>query len=265
MPNYKRRHGVTWTTLALLFFHSVALASTNALVTVSDTLHGHFVYTRQCAICHGRRGDGRGEMGLTLQPRPRDFTRGLFKYRSTPSGHLPTDADLFRTIREGIPDTAMPIFANLPARDVQAVVDYVKTFSPRWRLAENYAPPVTLPPRPSWFSEPAEFRARAARGRAFFETACASCHGPRGDGAGIVTNLVDSSGQSAPARDLRQPFIRGGRQLEDIYKVLVTGLDGTPMPSFAESTTEEQRWEVIAYIDRLRRELAGQSASTTTK
>jgi mono/diheme cytochrome c family protein len=256
---------VGWTVLAFLFLYSVALAGTNALVAVSDTLHGHFVYTRQCAVCHGRRGDGRGEMGLTLQPRPRDFTRGLFKYRSTPSGHLPTNDDLIRTIREGIPDTAMPIFGNLPARDVQAVVDYVKTFSPRWRQPENYAPPVSIPPRPSWFSDATALPGRAAQGRVFFETACASCHGTKGDGAGMVTNLVDSSGQPTPARDLRQPFIRSGRRPEDIYKALVTGLDGTPMPSFAESTTEEQRWELIAYIEQLRRDHAAQNTTFTTK
>ena len=230
------------------------LAATNPPpIEIETSLHGHFVYTKNCAVCHGRRGDGRGEMGLTVEPRPRDFASGVFKYRSTPSGHLPTDEDLARTIREGIADTAMPIFNALPARDVQALVAYVKTFSPRWRQAENYAAPVLIPPAPEWFSEEKELRRRVGAGRELFAVSCAPCHGTQGDGHGSVTNLVDSWGHPASARDLRLPYLRSGRQRADIYKVLVTGLDGTPMPSFAESTTEAQRWELIAYLEQLRR------------
>lgn len=233
---------------------ATVLAVTNLPpIEIQTSLHGHFVYTKNCAICHGRRGDGRGEMGLTVEPRPRDFGSGVFKYRSTPSGHLPTDADLARTIREGIADTAMPIFGALPRRDVEALVDYVKTFSHRWRQAENYAAPAPIPPAPDWFSDDAELSRRLAAGRELFTVSCAPCHGARGDGHGSVTNLADSWGNPSPARDLRLPYLRSGKRREDIYKVLATGLDGTPMPSFAESTTEAQRWELVAYIEELRR------------
>ena len=232
-----------------------AEAATNAApVEVRDTLHGHFVYMKNCVFCHGKRGDGKGEMGLAVQPPPRDFASGVFKYRSTPSGSLPTDEDLMRTVREGIPDTAMPTFEKLPARDVQAVIEYVKTFSPKWRKAESYAAPVTIPKRPDWFGSAKDLARHVANGRAFHATACASCHGEKGDGRGSVTNLVDSWGHPTPARDLRQPHLRSGSRLEDVYRVLVTGLDGTPMPSFADSTTEEQRWELVAFIEQLRRE-----------
>ena len=232
-----------------------AYAATNhAPVEIHDTLHGHFVYMKNCVFCHGKRGDGKGEMGLTVEPPPRDFGAGVFKYRSTPSGSLPTDNDLARTVREGIPDTAMPTFDKLPARDVQAVIEYVKTFSPKWRKPEHYAAPLTIPKRPEWFTDAKEFARHVQKGRSFYATACAACHGENGNGAGSATNLVDSWGHPTPARDLRQAHIRSGRQLEDIYRVLVTGLDGTPMPSFAESTTEEQRWEIIAFVEQLRRE-----------
>jgi mono/diheme cytochrome c family protein len=242
-----------------MFAHALAGASTNvAPVEIHETLQGHFVYMKNCVFCHGKRGDGKGEMGLTIQPPPRDFAAGVFKYRSTPSGSLPTNDDLMRTVREGIPDTAMPSFAALPQRDLQAVVEYVKTFSPRWRQRENYAAPIAIPKRPDWFEDAKDVARRVENGRTLYTVSCAPCHGPKGDGHGIATNLVDSWGNPTPARDLRLPYVRRGRQLEDLYKVLVTGLDGTPMPSFAEGTTETERWELIAFIEQLRRDYQGQ-------
>jgi mono/diheme cytochrome c family protein len=239
---------------ALVLCLRIATAATNgSVIEIRDTLHGHFVYKKNCAVCHGRRGDGKGEMGLTVKPLPRDFGSGLFKYRSTPPGALPTDDDLARTIRHGIPDTAMPIFSALPERDVRAVIEYLKTFSPRWREAKNYAPPMVIPERPGWFGDMAQVRRRGDLARSFYATACAPCHGEKGDGLGVVTNLVDSWGHPAPARDLRLPYLRSGKRPEDIYRVLMTGIDGTPMPSFAEGTTEEQRWNLVAFIEQLRR------------
>jgi cytochrome c len=208
-------------------------ASTNVVsVEIHETLQGHFVYMKNCVFCHGKRGDGKGEMGLELQPPPRDFGAGVFKYHSTPAGSLPTNDDLARTVRDGIPDTAMPAFKALPQRDLQAVIEYVKTFSPRWKRAENYAPPMAFLKRPGWFDDVDEFARHVEKGRSLYAIACASCHGIQGDGIGSVTNLVDSWGHPTPARDLRLPYLRSGRRPEDIYKVLVTGLDGTPMPSF---------------------------------
>lgn len=241
--------------IILLTSTSVLADSTNdASVEIHETLQGHFVYQKNCVMCHGPQGDGKGEMGLTVKPPPRDFGAGVFKYRSTPTGFLPTNEDLARTIREGIPDTAMPTFVTLPARDVQAVIEYVKGFSPRWRKSGNYAAPISIPKRPDWFDDADDFHSHVEKVRAVYNTSCAPCHGSNGDGIGTVTNLVDSWGNATPARDLRLAYIRSGRALEDVYKVLVTGLDGTPMPSFAESTTEDQRWALVAFIEQLRRE-----------
>ncbi len=68
---------------------------------------GKFIYERSCAICHGPRGAGDGLAAAQLDPAPRDFTRGLFKFRSTPSGTMPTLEDLARTVTHGVTGTAM--------------------------------------------------------------------------------------------------------------------------------------------------------------
>ena len=223
-------------------------------IEIHDTLQGYFVYMKNCVFCHGKRGDGKGDMGLTVKPPPRDFGAGVFKYRSTPSGSLPTNDDLTRVVREGIAGTAMPSFEKLPAKDVHAVIEYIKSFSPKWRKPENYAAAVVIPNRPEWFGNERAFVQGADRGRTLYSQMCAACHGNDGSGAGSITNLVDSWGNPTPAADLRQSALRSGRRLEDVYRVLVTGLDGTPMPSFAEGTSEEQRWQLVAFIERLRRE-----------
>jgi mono/diheme cytochrome c family protein len=230
--------------------------------TPDDALvrHGRFVFEKNCVPCHGARGDGTGELGTNSIPRPRDFTTGVFKFRSTPSGALPVDDDLAATIRRGLTGTAMPSFAALPERDIRAAVAYLKTFSPRWNDARNHAPPVPLPKLPAWFSDEDEMAARMNKGRALFEITCAPCHGMDGAGGGATsTNLTDSWSQPLSPSNLRLSQLRCGGELPDIYRVLVTGLNGTPMPSFADGTTEEQRWELVAYIEKLRREHRRQS------
>jgi mono/diheme cytochrome c family protein len=216
---------------------------------------GRYVYQRNCLVCHGAYGDGHGEMGRELKPPPRHFGRGLFKYRSTPAGALPTDADLDRTIRGGLAGTAMPIFSNLSDREIRSVIEYVKSFSPRWRNPTNYAPALVLPPLPLWFDDKSLLSVRAENGRALFGMTCATCHGPDGSGRGATAaNLEDAWGQLATPTDLRQQTLRSGRTLEAVYRVLLTGIEGTPMPSFAETLTEEQRWEIVAFIAQLRRD-----------
>lgn len=214
---------------------------------------GRYVYQRNCLVCHGAQGDGRGEMGKELKPPPRNLARGIFKYRSTPPGFLPTDADLAQTIRNGLVGTAMPIFSHLSDREVRAVIEYVKSFSPRWRNVTNYARPLTTPRLPVWFSEPIVRNTKAGRGRELYQTACAACHGTDGAGQNAVArNLEDSWGQPVTPTDLRQPSLRSGRGLEVVYRVLMTGIEGTPMPSFADAFSDEQRWELVAFIGELR-------------
>src|SRR5439155_1115032 len=105
-------------------------------------------FEEHCIGCHGAKGDGNGLAATFLFPRPRDFTIGVFKFRSTPSGSLPTDGDLFRTITRGVRWTAMPTWHETPDKDRVAVIAYIQALSPRWK-EEKPEPPVGQKPRPS--------------------------------------------------------------------------------------------------------------------
>ncbi len=212
-------------------------------------LQGKYLYERHCLVCHGARGDGKGEMAATLTPRPRSFREGQFKFRTTPWGALPTDDDLRHTIKHGLTGTAMGMFSHLSDEEITALMDYVKSFSRRWRKAENYAEPLTQPTPPAWLRHPAEIAAHAAKGAPLFQAHCASCHGSSAEGQGpAAAVLKDLWGHPARPSDLRQPHLRCGDRPQDIERVLITGLNGTPMISFAAVLSSEQRWDIIAWI-----------------
>lgn len=224
---------------------------------------GRYVYQRNCIACHGQWGDGKGEMAAGMLPPPRKFTQGVFKYRSTPPGFLPTSEDLMRTVRTGIPGTSMPSFSQLSEREVRAVVEYIRFFSRRWQQPENYAPSVEVPPLPSWFTEKALLQKKARAGKEIFVQHCASCHGVMGDGNGPAAGtLVDNWDQPVKPADLRTTALRAGSRLEDVYRVLLTGVSGTPMPAYGETLSEGERWETVAFISELR---AGKKTRSTAQ
>ncbi len=92
------------------------------------------LYRRHCAHCHGISGDGRGPTAGILNPYPRDYRPGVFKFKSTYTAAQPTDDDLRKTIHDGIPGTAMPAFALLPPDEVDALIEYVKYLSIRGQM-----------------------------------------------------------------------------------------------------------------------------------
>lgn len=214
---------------------------------------GRYVYERNCLVCHGPRGDGSGELSKDLQPKPRSFREGWFKFRSTPYDKLPTDDDLRHTITGGLSGTAMGMFTHLSQDEVTAVIEYVKSFSRRWRKPENYAAPVVLPAPPAWLRDSSTARTHAGTGKILFNNICATCHGTNADGKGpTAPTLKDGWGLPAVPADLRQPHLRCGDDPADIFRILTTGLSGTPMVSFAQTLTEDQRWDIIAYISTIR-------------
>lgn len=211
---------------------------------------GARVYRGACVGCHGEKGDGQGREGKYLGIPPRDFTTGQFIIRSTPVGSLPLDEDLFGSIRRGFkPAVGMPAFTFLSDREVWAVVAYVKTLSPRWK-SEKPGKPVELPPPPPRTPE------LEATGRGVFmaQGACFVCHGMAGQGDGpAAPGLVYLSGshkgkQVRPANLTRSQDFKGGSRVEDIFRSISTGLDGTPMPGFAQPLTAEQRWALAFFI-----------------
>src|SRR5271169_6854771 len=112
-----------------------------------NTQHGKALYQRYCIFCHGPYGDGRGESAPYLNPKPRDFTLGVYKCRSTPSGSLPLDSDLYDTISRGIHASGMPSWKPLLRQDRVDLVAYIKTFSSAFE-EEKPGIPVQIPPEP---------------------------------------------------------------------------------------------------------------------
>jgi mono/diheme cytochrome c family protein len=237
--------------------------STSAFVPVMPNRdlyeQGRYVYEQNCMICRGRYGDGKGELSATLVPKPRPFASGVFKFHTTPAGFLPTNEDLKRTIRDGLAGTAMGMFTRLSDGELNAVIEYVKSFSRKWRKVENYAPQLPTPSLPTWFAKDEEMKKHSIKGSEIFSAACITCHGPNGDGKGILTpTLKDMWDEPAVPADLRESWLRRGTDLREVYLALLTGRDGTPMVSFAQSLTEEQRWDLVAYVDSLRKKKASE-------
>jgi mono/diheme cytochrome c family protein len=209
---------------------------------------GKNLYGKYCSQCHGEKGDGEGYATPHLYPRPRDFTSGRFKVRTTPSGALPTHQDLVNIIRRGMPYTSMPAWPNLSDQEVSDLAHFITTFSPEFSNPESIPKPVELP------SAPAATDESIALGKKLYEeTGCLKCHGTlgRGDGPSAPT-LVDDFGHPIRAADLSQSWtFRGGSSREDIFRTMTTGLNGAPMPSFADSLPPEQRWAITDFIASL--------------
>ena len=230
-----------------------ALLLAAAPLAAQDAQPGKVEYDRWCAGCHGVDGGGDGPGAAMMMPRPRDFTTGRYQIRSTPSGALPTDEDLTRVILDGMPGTAMPGWRDhFGDSEVQDLVAYLQSFSPFFE-SQPAPEPVETP------SAPGVDEAALAEGREFYEKIeCNKCHGEagRGDGPSAPT-LEDDDDRPVRAADLTENwFFNGGGSVEEIHERLVTGLNGTPMPSFqdliaAEFMTAEQLWRVAQYVRSL--------------
>jgi len=217
---------------------------------LAAALRGHRVFNRYCISCHGVEGDGRGPTAAWVDPRPRALTSGVFKFRSTPSGTLPTDEDLLRTVDDGLGHTSMPRWSPLSLHERRDVVQYVKSLSPRF-ATEPSGTPIAIPPRPALTP------ALATRGQAVgVRMQCATCHGDagRGDGPSAPT-LRDDWGQPSPPRDFTTGPLKVGEAPEDLYRAFLTGLNGSAMPSYAEAgLTPDDAWALVAYVRSLRSE-----------
>jgi len=208
---------------------------------------GKQLYRRYCIGCHGPFGDGQGENAAWINPKPRDFTAGLFKCRSTPSGSIPTDNDLYDTIGRGLNTSNMPRWLPLTNHDRADLVAYIKTFSPRFQR-ERPDPPLHVPAETPYTAE------SLIRGQALFDTMkCWECHGKEGRGDGpSASSLRDDKGEPiVPYSFAQGSRFKCGSTDSDLYRIFMTGLDGTPMPSYGDSLKPEQAWDLVHYLRSL--------------
>jgi mono/diheme cytochrome c family protein len=223
-------------------------AAAQEVGTDAQRASGKTLYLKYCSQCHGENGDGEGYATPRLFPRPRNFTTGKYKIRTTPNGALPTHQDLVNIIRRGMPYTSMPAWPTLSDQEVSDLAHFLTTFSPEFSRADNVPQPVQLPSAPSATKESIELGKKL-----YEETGCVKCHGTlgRGDGPSAPTLLDDWKHPIRPA-DLAQRWtFRGGSTREDIFRAMTTGLNGTPMPGFLDALQPEQRWAITDFIDSL--------------
>jgi mono/diheme cytochrome c family protein len=246
----------------------------------SDRLRqGFALYSRFCVQCHGTNGDGNGIAAAYLQPKPRNYTHGIFKFTSTPYGMKPRRADLIRTIRRGITGTSMPTFDRFSNEDIDALVDYVIYLSQRGQLERQLAQiayddgempddeymkdvigevvqpwhdssnQIVMPKSPM---PPMTEDTVKAGHQLFLQNACNKCHGKFGRGGSMekVDVGVDAWGNTAAAADLSSGMFRGGERPIDIYRRISSGINGTPMPAFEKlfQDNPEAIWQLVHFI-----------------
>jgi mono/diheme cytochrome c family protein len=240
--------------VVVLLLAGLAVSPTIAPAQDPDLVErGAAVYGSRCVICHGLNGDGKGltgiihraqSSGIVITVYPRDFTAGVFKFRSTPSGSLPLDSDLMKVVTAGISRSGMPSHTDVPEADRRAVIEYIKTFSPKWQR-DTPDEPIEIATAPDYVGASDS----VTRGNEMWDLMrCAMCHGERGRGDGPSSGaLEDSWGERILPFDFTSGPLKGGSSPEDIYRTFVTGLDGTPMPSYQDAIGEQDRWDLVSY------------------
>jgi cytochrome c oxidase cbb3-type subunit 2 len=204
-------------------------------------------YRRYCVGCHGDLGDGQGENAPWVDPKPRDFTIAQFKCRSTPTGTLPTDEDLYNTIARGLDNSNMPPWNTFTRQQRADLVAYIKHFSAKWQK-EKPGGPIQVPPEPEVTAD------RIKAGQALFKRLeCWKCHGVegRGDGPSADTLTDDLNRPIKPFNFHDGTRFKCGTSNADLYKIFMTGLDGTPMPSFADNVKPDEAWDLVLYLRTL--------------
>jgi mono/diheme cytochrome c family protein len=213
---------------------------------------GRATYQKQCSACHGTEGRGDGEAACLLYPKPRDLTSGRYRLVSSWE-RVPTDLDLFTTISRGMPGSAMPSWGYLPERTRWGLVHYVKSLAKTpWTIASSHAPDaegsgatglIEVPPEPPY--DPAAQQ----RVQELYAEACASCHGATGRGDGAESQ-VDEEGYATRPRDLTGGVFKGNPEPAALYRRIVAGMPGTPMP-MSDWAYGEDAWHLVHYIRSL--------------
>ena len=245
----------------------------------AETLQkGHDGYMLYCYACHGVNGDGKGPASYGLKPPPRNFTQGKFKFAAVPSGQLPRDEDFVRIVKGGLHGTAM-LEWDIPDVTLSNVIQYIKTFSPVWKDSEpGEAIQIAADPfGPAKAKEAAELGKKVYHGMA----QCWSCHPAYAtkqyifDAAKELRHvdtsefrddmyhsaLKDSDYEQSPGVKLNilppdftaQPLrsIRDKTQMQDLYRVIASGIGGTAMPQWKGALPDDQIWAMAYYVKSL--------------
>jgi mono/diheme cytochrome c family protein len=245
---------------------------------------GRDTYLQYCRACHGVNGDGKGPASKGLRPPPRDFRQGTYKFVAVESGSLPNDDDFKRIVRRGLDGTAMLPW-DISDRRLEAVVQYIKTFSPRWTdPQEEKGKPIVAPEDPFG---PAREAAAVALGKKLYHglAQCLSCHPAYATYPEIYTAGVELTGVGRTDLDAKiytpelkdsdygvkiypPDFtfhrIRSGTDLADLYRTIAAGIGGTAMPTWEGSLPDEQLWALAYYVRSLAR-LRGTSEALQLK
>lgn len=238
-----------FTAVILLLFSAQSFAAT-----------GEAIYREKCAWCHGDDGYGNGPAAKFLVPAPRDFTSGIYKWKTTPfDEYAPTDDDFYRMIKgdaghdgiqgwDGMNGTSMPGWGDTHAdKEIKELIAYLKTLSGFEKPEKGQI---------SFVGEIKPSKESIEKGRLLFEDACSECHGKSGRG-NASKKLKDDWGVRTWPRDLTKPWtFRGGSSPKDIYARVTIGIPGTQMPSFADPVSkkklsEDERWHLANFVSSL--------------
>jgi cytochrome c oxidase cbb3-type subunit 2 len=235
----------------LLFFF---VFETSMVGAIAAELKGEALYQKYCSICHGSEGKGDGHAAFFMAPKPRDFSSGLFKLRSTLPGEPPSENDLLATVTKGMHGSLMPSFEPLSDRERKELVAYIKTLAVSGPAGKNIFVAREKPKAIGIPPEPRITKASINRGRELYkDLGCGTCHGDKGKGDGPSANdLKDQWGYDIKPTDFTRGVFKGGAEPRELYKRIAIGMDGTPMPAYGDDLiTGKDRWALVHYIRSL--------------
>ena len=214
----------------------------------ADSL-GQRVYLAACSGCHGLRGDGNGPGAQGFAQHPTDFTQGTYKLRST-TGAVPAPGDLEHTIRVGMSGSEMVPFGRiLSERSIHAVAQYIRGFSPDLADPEVQPEADEVVPVPAQRPFPPSEQS-IAEGKRVYDDNCADCHGDSGEGD---TDQTDDWDFPVVMVSFRLGYYKSGPTDQDLFRTIVTGMNGTTMEGYKEDLSADETWKVVDYIRSLGR------------